>query len=177
MSDKSVDVALPSFCLDKPPWRLNLSRVNVFSGVDHSLLVKLARQAARIADHVLHIPDWRNCAERVLVCPECKLHGSRVNAKVRDLCRDARADNPVIVVTHSAIVLDAVRLAVLQRDLEHEHVRLYHFVGADGGVDQIIRPLIDSHGRIDVWPDGFFDQSDKDMDALLEWDRGDTTAA
>ncbi|HAV1789993.1 TPA: DUF3696 domain-containing protein, partial [Enterobacter hormaechei subsp. xiangfangensis] len=35
---------------------------------------------------------------------------------------------------------------------------------------QIISPQIDENGKIDHWPNGFFDQFDKDISFLAGWD-------
>ncbi|MGQ0591161.1 MAG: DUF3696 domain-containing protein [Gammaproteobacteria bacterium] len=34
---------------------------------------------------------------------------------------------------------------------------------------QVLSPLLDSSGNIDTWPDGFFDQFDKDMNYFAGW--------
>ncbi|MEM7727589.1 MAG: DUF3696 domain-containing protein, partial [Cyanobacteria bacterium P01_A01_bin.45] len=35
-------------------------------------------------------------------------------------------------------------------------------------VTEVVSPIIDRNGRIDKWPDGFFDEWDKSLDGLLE---------
>jgi predicted ATPase len=35
---------------------------------------------------------------------------------------------------------------------------------------QIISPQLDAAGNVDVWPDGFFDQFDKDMNHFAGWE-------
>ena len=37
------------------------------------------------------------------------------------------------------------------------------------GVEQVQSPYLDSEGNIDDWPDGFFDQFDKDMNYFAGW--------
>ncbi|NJP04761.1 MAG: DUF3696 domain-containing protein [Chloroflexaceae bacterium] len=34
---------------------------------------------------------------------------------------------------------------------------------------RVVSPLIDPYGTIDSWPEGFFDQFDKDVSELLNW--------
>jgi predicted ATPase len=39
----------------------------------------------------------------------------------------------------------------------------------NGSDAQIQSPLIDANGTIDSWPEGFFDQFDKDTSELIDW--------
>jgi hypothetical protein len=162
-----MDITMPRSG-SQEAWHLNLSLVNIFSGVDHEAVVAFARRIDRSA-----VARPRTVTRYpVFICPENCAHGSVVHEKMRKLFRSRKEiGRPVVIVTHSETVLYAVRRAVLAGDLEHEDVRLYHLISADGVIEQIVRPLIDSRGNIDDWPDGFFDQSDKDMDALLDWDK------
>jgi predicted ATPase len=62
-------------------------------------------------------------------------------------------------------------LAVHGGKLEPNDVQLHYFdrqVKDGQAVIEVISPRIDRNGRIDYWPDGFFDEWDKSLEALLE---------
>jgi predicted ATPase len=80
----------------------------------------------------------------------------------------------VIVETHSDHVLNGIRLAVRQKRIKHDAVAIHYFsrheVPAEGEhrlEHRVQSPLIDSDGRIDHWPDGFFDQMDIALEQLI----------
>lgn len=74
----------------------------------------------------------------------------------------------VIVETHSDHFLNGARLAVKRKHLSAESASIVYF-GRDsddvGHSSQVSIPKIDGNGKIDVWPQGFFDQW---QDALFE---------
>lgn len=158
-----INFTLPRHDPDDPraAWHLELALVNVFSGVDSAVLAGIVRRVSRA------LPGMT-----VLTYPESGLHGSVVHARTRGLCRDA-ASTPfrLAIATHSEHVLNAVRLAVKDGDLKPDDVRLYHFHSADTGTVRLItgitRPLVDGSGNVDHWPEGFFDQWDKELDELV----------
>lgn len=98
--------------------------------------------------------------------PEAHLHpGGQV--KIAELvARTATAGAQVIVETHSDHILDGVRLAVAETLLRPEQVALHYFQ-RDGVDIEIVSPQVGSDGRLDVWPDGFFDQQQKTMARLV----------
>jgi predicted ATPase len=75
------------------------------------------------------------------------------------------------VETHSDHVLNGIRLAVHAGKLSPDEVDL-HFFERKPQHEQtcagVISPRIDRNGRIDRWPEGFFDEWDKSLEALLE---------
>nr|WP_277881546.1 DUF3696 domain-containing protein [Hymenobacter cyanobacteriorum] len=77
----------------------------------------------------------------------------------------------MLVETHSDHVLNGIRIAVKKYKLDPASVGLYFFERAplaQGGHHSIIRqPQIDQDGRIDDWPEGFFDEWDKNLIDLL----------
>lgn len=77
----------------------------------------------------------------------------------------------VVVETHSDHVLNGIRLAVYNRKIEPDKVQLHFFERLEQEEQSqisIISPKIDRNGRIDRWPNGFFDVWDKSLEALLE---------
>lgn len=77
----------------------------------------------------------------------------------------------VVVETHSDHVLNGIRLAVHCGKIKPADVNLHFFQRREKGeqiVSEVISPHIDEDGRIDVWPEGFFDEWDRSLESLLE---------
>lgn len=74
----------------------------------------------------------------------------------------------VVLETHSDHILNGVRLAVHGGKLSPEKVQFHFFQRRqDDGQSLVTSPHIDKNGRIDHWPDGFFDEWDKSLETLL----------
>lgn len=77
----------------------------------------------------------------------------------------------VVIETHSDHVLNGIRLAVHSGKLEPEDVQLHYFQRQEkqGQIfTEVVSPRIDRNGRIDRWPDGFFDEWEKNLITLLK---------
>lgn len=81
----------------------------------------------------------------------------------------ARAGVQVIVETHSDHILNGIRRAVRSQRLDSEQVTIHFFRPRIVNEAQVISPQLDKTGNIDRWPDGFFDQFDKDMNHFAGW--------
>lgn len=107
--------------------------------------------------------------------PELHLHPAGQSAMGVFLARAAASGAQVIVETHSDHVLNGIRRAVKgiddQSTLTPDQVAIHFFQPRDddGKRPQVISPLIDANGTIDSWPEGFFDQFDKDTESLIDW--------
>ena len=105
--------------------------------------------------------------------PEVHLHPAGQATMGGFLAEVAAAGVQVILETHSDHVLNGVRRAVRNDVLAPSDVALHFFrprQEAEGdGVAQVQSPHLDSEGNIDDWPDGFFDQFDKDMNYFAGW--------
>lgn len=101
--------------------------------------------------------------------PEVHLHPAG-QAKIGSfLTSVAAAGIQVILETHSDHVLNGVRRSVKAGVLNHEQVLCHFFRDRASEGDQVVSPNIDKDGNVDVWPDGFFDQFDKDMNYFAGW--------
>ncbi len=102
--------------------------------------------------------------------PEAHVH-PRGQARIGELlARGSAAGVQVLVETHSDHVLNGIRLAVHSAVTKPVDVALYFFqrsTQATKGPVEVLSPRIDPEGRIDMWPDGFFDQWDRSLEALL----------
>ena len=101
--------------------------------------------------------------------PEVHLHPMGQAMMGQFLAEAANAGVQVIVETHSDHVLNGVRRSVKSGRLAAEDVAIHFFRPRVEGEAQVISPLIDQSGNIDAWPDGFFDQFDKDMRYFAGW--------
>lgn len=132
--------------------------VNVGFGVSYCLPVIVALLKAKAGDLV------------ILENPEAHLH-PRGQRKIGELiARAAQGGVQIIVETHSDHILNGIRLAVKQKILNKENVRLYYFcTKVEDGVTKHTyeSPKLDDDGRLDVWPEGFFDEWDNTLLELL----------
>lgn len=103
--------------------------------------------------------------------PEAHLH-PQGQAKMGELVALAASCGiQVIVETHSDHVLNGIRLAVHGGRTNPDDVQLYYFQRINKLGESIINPIslkMNRRGRIDQWPDGFFDQWDKSLETLLD---------
>lgn len=103
--------------------------------------------------------------------PEAHLH-PRGQAKMGELLALAASCGiQVVIETHSDHVLNGIRLAVHGGKIKPEDVQLNYFQRREKqgqAFTKVISPHIDRNGRIDRWPDGFFDEWEKSLYVLLE---------
>jgi hypothetical protein len=101
--------------------------------------------------------------------PEVHLHPGGQAKMGQFLAQVAKAGVQVIVETHSDHVLNGIRRAVKDEQLTPEQVALHFFRPRSENMPQVISPQLDKSGNIDSWPEGFFDQFDKDMNYFANW--------
>ena len=100
--------------------------------------------------------------------PEAHLH-PKGQSQIGDLLAKAAAGGvQVIVETHSDHLLNGVRVAVNNGIIEPQDVCIQFFERPKYLSSVVVTPTIDKNGRLDNWPEGFFDEWDKCLDALLE---------
>ncbi|HFE46166.1 MAG TPA: DUF3696 domain-containing protein [Nannocystis exedens] len=102
--------------------------------------------------------------------PEVHLHPAGQALMGTFLAEVAAAGTQVILETHSDHVLNGIRRAVRAGTLPHQDALLHFFRPRGGELDQVESPALDADGNVDVWPEGFFDQFDKDMNHFAGWD-------
>ncbi len=109
----------------------------------------------------------------IIDSPEAHLHPLGQSQMGRFLAQSAAAGVQVIVETHSDHVLNGVRLAVRDQKIDPEKVAVHFFncpAAEPLGSAQVVSPLIDLQGNFSEWPEGFFDQSEKDLARLAGWE-------
>ncbi len=106
----------------------------------------------------------------ILENPEAHLH-PRGQAEMGKLIALAAANGvQLIVETHSDHILNGVRVAVKNGLIKPEQAQVLFFHGEvfdDQFKHYILNPKIDINGRIDQWPEGFFDEWDRQLTELL----------
>ncbi len=106
----------------------------------------------------------------VIENPEVHLHPAGQAMMGTFLAEVAAGGTQVIVETHSDHVLNGIRRAIKAGTLPAEQALLHFFRPRGGDLDQVVSPALNSLGNIDLWPEGFFDQFDKDMNHFAGWD-------
>lgn len=105
--------------------------------------------------------------------PEVHLHPIGQAAIGEFLTEVATTGVQVIMETHSDHVLNGIRRAVKKGLMPADHAALHFFRprlhSEKERLPQVHSPILDSEGNIDSWPDGFFDQFDKDMNYFAGW--------
>ncbi|MCP4695449.1 MAG: DUF3696 domain-containing protein [Gammaproteobacteria bacterium] len=107
----------------------------------------------------------------LLDSPDAHLHPQGQVQMGRLIALAANCGIQAVVETHSDHILNGIRLAVHAGDIEPEQVRLHFFQRAEqnkDGSSEIVSLHIDRDGRIDEWPEGFFDEWENSLDALME---------
>lgn len=102
--------------------------------------------------------------------PEVHLHPAGQAQMGEFLADVARAGVQVIVETHSDHLLNGIRRSVKSGRLAPEDVVIHFFRPRSSDAAQVTSPLLDGSGNIDSWPEGFFDQFDKDMNHFAGWE-------
>ncbi len=132
--------------------------VHVGFGITQVLPIVVAAVAAK-KDDILLIEN-----------PEIHLHPAGQVIMGEFLAEVANSGTQVIVETHSDHVLNGIRRAVKAEKLNADDAQLYFFQPRSEDIEQVVNPKMDSAGDIDDWPNGFFDQFDKDMNHFAGWD-------
>ena len=105
--------------------------------------------------------------------PEVHLHPSGQAAMGEFLAEVSSSGVQVILETHSDHVLNGIRRAVKKGILHSNDVALHFFrpraEDEQGAIFQVESPAMDEDGNVDSWPEGFFDQFDRDMNYFAGW--------
>lgn len=131
--------------------------VNVGFGLTQVLPILVAVLSAKVNDLIL------------IENPEVHLHPAGQALMGSFLALAASTGPQIILETHSDHVLNGIRRAVRKQTLTPQQVALHFFRPPQQGLDQVVSPQIDPVGNIDIWPEGFFDQFDKDMNHFAGW--------
>ncbi|MGL6161624.1 AAA family ATPase [Microbulbifer sp.] len=100
--------------------------------------------------------------------PEAHLHPKGQVAIGKFLGKVAAAGVQIIIETHSDHVLNGIRISVKNGIIKGDEVALNFFQRETGQQStSLTSPKINPDGRLDFWPDGFFDEWEKGLAELL----------
>lgn len=100
--------------------------------------------------------------------PEVHLHPRAQQSIGTLIARVAASGVQIIVETHSDHVLNGIRLAVKGKLIPASDVAVHFFAPNQvGGAFMPLSPQINEDGRLNAWPEGFFDQFDLALSQLL----------
>jgi predicted ATPase len=95
--------------------------------------------------------------------PETHLHPKAQAAVGRFLAQIGASGTQVVLESHSDHVLNGVRRAVRDGLIDASAVQIHFFrPRGDTSRAQVVSPRINAEGRIEHWPEGFFDQIEND---------------
>lgn len=106
----------------------------------------------------------------ILENPEAHLHpkGQRKMGELIALC--AATGVQIFLETHSDHILNGIRIAVKNQLLSYETVKLFFFskMLINKNMKHIVQqPNLQYNGKLDYWPDGFFDEWEKALDEII----------
>lgn len=102
--------------------------------------------------------------------PESHLHPAGQSVLGRLAALAAAHGVQLLIETHSDHFLNGVRVAVKQGLIPSDQVALFFLdrdFSAEEHAAEVSQPVIDESGRIDIWPSGFFDEWENQLDHLL----------
>ena len=108
----------------------------------------------------------------ILDSPEAHIHPEGQSKMAQFLSMIAASGVQLIIETHSDHILNGVRLAAMKETIKPKDITIHFFnkiPRSEQDVAQITSPSIDHQGNISDWPDGFFDQTEKDLSLLSGW--------
>lgn len=101
--------------------------------------------------------------------PEAHLHPKAQSMIGEFLGRVAAGGSQVFVETHSEHVLNGIRRMVKQTILTPDAVRFHFFARTLNDLEPSVSIIpVSAAGDISTWPDGFFDQLDRDLSIILQ---------
>lgn len=100
--------------------------------------------------------------------PEAHLHPAGQSRIGEFLAKVAAHGVQVVVETHSDHVLNGIRKSVKKKIIGNDDVHIHFFArGVDLGSNVVSKPRISVDGGIDAWPEGLFDQFERDLEDLF----------
>ncbi len=102
--------------------------------------------------------------------PESHLHPAGQSIMGRLCAIAAKNGVQLIIESHSDHFLNGIRVAVKHKLVEADAVKLFFLqrdIHSKVHSSEVLYPTIDAGGRVSCWPNGFFDEWDKQLDQLL----------
>ena len=115
--------------------------------------------------------DWeQKKAEKgmlvILENPEAHLHPQGQTAMGKLIALAASCGVQIIVETHSDHLMDGIRIAVKEQKITADKVAFQYFTKKTNEPSEVTSPKLHDDGKLDFWPEGFFDQTLKNRAIL-----------
>lgn len=105
--------------------------------------------------------------------PEAHLHPAAQSKIGRFLAVIANAGVNVIVETHSDHVINGIQIAAVKNEITSSLVTINYFSSKEQQLQpECVSISLNEKGELSEWPDGFFDQTQKDYMELFNANRG-----
>jgi predicted ATPase len=99
--------------------------------------------------------------------PEAHLHPSSQSRIGIFLALVAAQGAQVFIETHSDHVVNGIRLAAKNQLVDADNVKFFYFSNASNGDDSSVQEIsVSPKGTLSQWPEGFFDQIERDLSQL-----------
>jgi predicted ATPase len=72
----------------------------------------------------------------------------------------------IVVETHSDHLMDGIRIAVKEQKIAADKVAFQYFTKKPNEPSEVTSPKLHDNGKLDFWPEGFFDQTLKNRAIL-----------
>lgn len=102
----------------------------------------------------------------ILENPEAHIHPKGQRKMGELIAETAQRGVQIFLETHSDHILNGIRIAVKNQIIKDDDVRLFYF-GLKGNTRIVERPRILCNGRLDFWPDGFFDEWENALNEII----------
>ncbi|NER22737.1 MAG: DUF3696 domain-containing protein [Symploca sp. SIO1C2] len=97
--------------------------------------------------------------------PEAHLHPKAQSRLAKFLAKVSSCGVQVFIESHSDHILNALRISVLDKMLNPENLKILYF--QNKAESPVVEITVQPDGSIEEWPEGFFDQMDKDFERLF----------
>lgn len=106
--------------------------------------------------------------------PEAHLHPSAQSKIGRFLAMVASSGVKVIIETHSDHIINGLQIASVLNEIKPEDININFFNKNENGEQpEVERISLNERGELSKWPQGFFDQSQRDYAQLFKIRRGE----
>jgi predicted ATPase len=156
----------------------NYRPANVGFGLSYTLPIiaatlGAAAKAPTMTDQDSWVSQWEQSKSNngvllILENPEAHLHPQGQTAMGKMIALAATCGVQIVLETHSEHVMDGVRIAVKEGLVNSNEVKFHYLSKDKDGLTRIDTPKLDSDGKLDCWPNGFFDQTLKNRAILAK---------
>jgi len=147
------------------------SPMNMPYGVSYLLPIIVSCLVRQIAKEEL-FEDYKSDTEEneliIIENPEAHLHPS-AQSKLGYFLAKMSKNVQIIVETHSEHIINGIRLATLEDDIDNNEIQINFFESKNDDEKPYIKEImIDKFSDLSDWPEGFFDQQEQDISEIFK---------